>query len=208
MSSSICGLPGHRFIFVARAEHAERFQLAALLQQLAPATNWILTDAVTGGPLENHTARRAPPRPDGELLVSYCDSYFTIELDAVLHSWSEAGVRRADLPHRTGRWRPMPCSSPMGASAASPNSAISGNAVAGLYSTSVAPTLPRRRRPHHVGRHGGRSLRFERLRYARQRGRARSRPHIRREQRIEMGTPADLEFVRHWLAQAVVPAFS
>lgn len=32
--------------------------------------------------------------------------------------------------------------------------------------------------------------------------------HIRREQRIEMGTPADLEFVRHWLARAVVPAFS
>ena len=41
----------HRFIFVARAEHAEQFELAALLELLAPGHELVLTDTVTGGPL-------------------------------------------------------------------------------------------------------------------------------------------------------------
>lgn len=80
----------HRFIFVARAEHAERFQLAALLEQLAPDHELVLTDAVTGGPLETTLLAAPLLGPDDELLISYCDSYFTIDLDAVLRRWSEA----------------------------------------------------------------------------------------------------------------------
>lgn len=200
----------HRFIFVARAEHAERFQLAGLLEQLAPGHELVLTDAVTGGPLETTLLAAPLLGPDDELLVSYCDSYFTIELDAVLHRWSEAQVESGVLIY--------PSDGPMEAYALlepdgrihriAEKRVISGNAVAGLYYfrrtdrflAAAARTMSAGTVAEVFVSSVCDTLAAE--------GALVLGHHIRREQRIEMGTPADLELARHWLARAAAPALT
>lgn len=74
----------HRFIFVCLAEHAREYLLAEMFAELAPGYELVLTEAVTRGPAA--TALLAAPLlgPNDELLVAYCDCFFTIDVAVFL----------------------------------------------------------------------------------------------------------------------------
>lgn len=74
----------HRFIFVCRSEHARDYELAAHFARRARRFDIVATDAVTRGPAAS--ALLAADLIDGEreLIVAYCDSFLTVDMNEVV----------------------------------------------------------------------------------------------------------------------------
>jgi len=193
----------HRFIFVCLAAHAREHRLAELFAELAPGHALVLTDAVTRGPAA--TALLAAPllRPDDELLVAYCDCFFTIDIPAFLGhlraSSADAGVLiypSADPGNAYARLDPDGRISHM-----VEKQVISGDAVAGLFyfrrggafvgaaEATLTATPPDRE--VFVSTVCDRMIGD---------GATVLGQHIDPRERIEMGTPSDLALSRQWLA--------
>lgn len=192
----------HRFIFVCRADHAREHQLAELFAQLAPGHELVLADEVTRGPAA--TALLAAPLlgPDDELLVAYCDCFFTIDIAAFLGrlrgASSDGGVLIFPSAESTDAYARV---DPGGRiSQIVEKQVISGDAVAGLYyfrsseafvtaaEATIAATPPEKEVfvstvLDNLIAAGGTVL----------------GQRIDRRQRVEMGTPADLALSRFWL---------
>lgn len=86
----------HRFIFVCLTEHAHEHHLTGLFDRLAPGHRLALTDKVTRGPAATALLARPLLEPDNELLIAYCDSFYTMGIGAFLarlrKSSADAGV--------------------------------------------------------------------------------------------------------------------
>ncbi len=193
----------HRFIFVCLAAHAHEHRLAELFAELAPGHALVLTDAVTRGPAA--TALLAAPllEPDDELLVAYCDCFFTIDIAAFIGHLrdrsADAGVLiypSAEPGHAYARIDPDGRLSHI-----VEKQVISGDAVAGLFyfqrsgaflgaAEAAIAAIP-------TGREAFVSDVCDRLITA---GGIVLGQHIDPRERIEMGTPADLAHSRQWLA--------
>ncbi len=193
----------HRFIFVCLTEHAREHRLAELFAALAPGHQLVLTDTVTRGPAA--TALLAAPLfgPDDELLVAYCDCFFTIDIAAFLGRLRGASADGGALI--------FPAAEPTNAyaridpdgriSQMVEKQVISGDAVAGLFyfrrgeafvgaaEAAIAATP--------ADREAFVSDVCDRLIVD---GGTVLGQRIDRHQWIEMGTPADLALSRQWLA--------
>lgn len=194
----------HRFVFVARADKARDHGFADLLARLAPSHELVLVDAVTGGPAE--TTLLATPRvaDDDELIVAYCDCYFTIDLDAALSRW-----RRRDAD---GGVLIYPSRGPMEAYALlsadglvehiAEKRVISADAVAGLYYFRRAGDFVTAARQTLAAAPSGTEVFVSSVYNALiARGGVVPGERIDREQRVEMGTTADLALARERLAR-------
>lgn len=202
----------HRFIFVCLAEHAREHRLAGLFAELAPGHALVLTDAVTRGPAASALLAAPLLAPDDELLVAYCDCFFTIDIAAFLgrlrNASADGGVLifpSAEPEHAYARIDPAGRISQV-----VEKQVISGDAVAGLFyfrrsaafvraaEAAIAATPPDREVfVSHV---------CDRLIAA---GGTVAGQRIDRREWIEMGTPADLARSRRWLAThrpTLVPA--
>lgn len=194
----------HRFVFVALADDARDHGLAGLLAPLAPGHELVLVDAVTGGPAA--TALRATPRiaGDDELIVAYCDCFFTIDLDASLSRW-----RRRDAD---GGVLIYPSHGPTEAYARlstggvvehiAEKEVISTDAVAGLYYFRSVRDFVTGARQTLAAAPGTEVFVSSVYNALIARGAVVLGERIDRAQRIEMGTPADLALARHWLADS------
>ncbi|CAN7317405.1 NTP transferase domain-containing protein [Devosia sp. LjRoot16] len=193
----------HRFIFVCQAEHARRHRLADLFATLAPGHELVLSDAVTRGPAA--TALLAAPLlgPDDELLVAYCDCFFTIDISAFLGrlrgASADGGVLIFPSTQPSDAYALV---DPQGRiSQIVEKEVISGDAVAGLFyfrrgeafvgaAEAAIASTPADREAFvsnvcdRLIADGGTVL----------------GQRIDRRQWIEMGTPADLALSRQWLA--------
>jgi NDP-sugar pyrophosphorylase family protein len=76
----------HRLIFVCRAEHETVHGIGSRLRALAEACEIVYAERLTGGPSD--TALLAAPfvNNDDELLVAYCDSFLTIDVNDFIAS--------------------------------------------------------------------------------------------------------------------------
>lgn len=192
----------HRFIFVCLAEHARAHRLADLFAELAPGHQLVLADTVTRGPAA--TALLAAPLlgADDELLVAYCDCFFTIDIAAFLARLRNASADGGVLifpstqpKHAYARIDPQGSISKV-----VEKQVISSDAVGGLFyfrrgeafvraaEGAIAATPPDREAfvSHVCDRlitNGGTVL----------------GQRIDRRDWIEMGTPADLTRSRRWL---------
>jgi NDP-sugar pyrophosphorylase family protein len=192
----------HRFIFVCRADHALDYRLAELFTQLAPGQELVLTNEVTRGPAA--TALLAAPllSPDDELLVAYCDCFFTIDIAVFLGGLRGASADGGVLLYPSaGSTDAYARVDPGGRiSQIVEKQVISGDAVGGLYyfrrseafaavaEATIAATPPDKEAfvstvLDNLIATGGTVL----------------GQRIDRRQRVEMGTPADLALSRRWL---------
>lgn len=192
----------HRFIFVCLAKHAREHRLADTFAELAPGHALVLTDAVTRGPAASALLAAPLLAPDDELLVAYCDCFFTIDIAAFLGRLRDAsadgGVLIFPSAASTDAYARV---DPGGRiSQIVEKQVISGDAVAGLYyfrrseafvgaaeATTAATPADKEAFVSTVCNRlvtdGGTVL----------------GQRIDRHQRIEMGTPADLALSRRWL---------
>ena len=193
----------HRFFFVARADEARDHGLADLLACLAPSHDIVLIDGVTGGPAE--TTLKAMPRiaVEDELIVAYCDCFFTVDLETSLSRW-----RRR---HADGGVLIYPSAGPMEAYAQlsedglvehiAEKRIISADAVAGLYYFRKAGDFVAAAGETLAEAMSGTEVFVSSVYNALiARGRVVVGERIDRAQRVEMGTPSDLALARRWLA--------
>jgi NDP-sugar pyrophosphorylase family protein len=192
----------HRFIFVCLAEHARDHRLPELLAGLAPGHELVLTDAITRGPAA--TALLAAPllNPNDELLIAYCDCFFTADINAFLAKLRDAAADGGVLVYPSaGSMEAYGIVDPAGrVLRIVEKQVISGDAIAGLYYFRHAAEFMARGEEsiaatpddlevfvstvcNNLIAGGGHVL----------------GQRIERHQRIEMGTPADLALSRFWL---------
>lgn len=192
----------HRFIFVCLAEHARQYRLAELFAELAPGHELVLTDAVTRGPAA--TALLAAPLlgPDDELLVAYCDCFFTIDIADFLGrlrgASADGGVLIFPSAASTNAYARI---DPGGRiSYMVEKQVISGDAVAGLFyfrrSEAFAGAAEATIAATPADREAFVSTVCQSLIAT---GGTVLGQRIEHRQRIEMGTPADLALSRSWL---------
>jgi NDP-sugar pyrophosphorylase family protein len=192
----------HRFIFVCLAEHALEHRLSELFAGLAPGHALVLTETITRGPAATTLLAAPLLDPHDELLVAYCDCFFTVDINAFLDRlrrgaadggvlvYPSAGSMEAyGVVDSAGRVQRIV-----------EKQVISGDAIAGLYyfrraadfvshSEAAIAATPDAGEifvsticNNLIGAGG---LVLGQL--------------IERRQRIEMGTPADLALSRFWL---------
>ena len=196
----------HRFVFVARADEARVHGLANLLARLAPSHELVLVDAVTGGPAE--TTLKATPRiaDDDELIVAYCDCFFTVDLEASLSRWRRRNADGGVLIYPSRG--PMEAYSLLSAEGLVDHIAekrvISSDAVAGLYYFRTAGDFVKAAKTTLAAAPAGAEVFVSSIYNALiAQGAVVAGERIDRAQRVEMGTPADLALARHWLASRV-----
>jgi NDP-sugar pyrophosphorylase family protein len=74
----------HRFVFICRKEHVERFALADVLQLIAPQSDLILLDQPTAGALCSVLLAADRLSEDSELLVVNSDQFVDASIDVFL----------------------------------------------------------------------------------------------------------------------------
>ena len=195
----------HRFIFVCLAEHDRRFGLGATLRARAPSCQIVLADALTRGPAA--TALLAAPLVDGdsELLISYCDSFLTIELADFLAYYRGRGS--------SGGVMVYPSSSPSDSYAVldaagnvlqtAEKQVLSAHATAGFYYFKRWSDYADAANAMIAAENAAGTEYFVCPAYNEliRQGKSVSAFPIERDQRIEMGTPEDLARSRDWLMQ-------
>jgi len=195
----------HRFIFVCLGEHDRTYNFENFFRGKTSGHEIVVTERVTAGPAASALLAERFIENDAELLVAYCDMFLTIDIARFL-KWSRR--RGAD-----GSVVAYPSTSSMDSYAkidakgrvteTAEKILISGTATAGLYYfrkgkdfVSAARTMLRNRQNqsaeifvsscfNELIRHGKTVLAYP----------------IRREEKIEMGTPDDLRRSRLWLGQ-------
>ena len=83
----------HRFIFVCLEEHHRAHNFHRFIRPSTADYELIVSKGVTGGPAATALLAKAFVDDDCELIIAYCDSFFTLAATAFLR---EARERRAD----------------------------------------------------------------------------------------------------------------
>jgi NDP-sugar pyrophosphorylase family protein len=197
----------HRFVFVCLGEHDRAYNFKNFFHGKTSDHEIIVTENVTAGPAVSALMAERFIKNNQELLVAYCDMFLTIDMIRFL---AHSRRRRAD-----GAVIAYPSTNPMDSYAkidakgrvteTAEKVLISDTATAGLYYfrrgrdfVSAARTMLANRRDqtelfvnpcfNELIRHGKTVLAYS----------------IRRDQKIEMGTPEDLRQSRFWLGQSAV----
>src|SRR5262249_26910390 len=96
------GLEYSKVIFVALAEHEERFGLSKILKSLLPGkVEFLWLDEVTEGQLCTVMAARSEIDSDEGVLIASCDTYVVSDLGADIRRqspWTRGVISVADLP--------------------------------------------------------------------------------------------------------------
>jgi NDP-sugar pyrophosphorylase family protein len=192
----------YRLIFVCLAEHARDARLESLMRRVGPPHRLLVTEHITNGPAATALLAHDLLEDGDELIVAYCDSAHDLDMQQFVDRMRQ---READ-----GGLLIFPSNEPRHAyarltgdriDAVAEKQVVSTDAVAGVYYfrrarafTAAAPQLLDQATDevfvsstyNPLIAAGGRVL----------------GERIAPEQRIEMGTPADLRASRTWLAQA------
>jgi len=194
----------YRLIFVCLAEHTQDTRLKAFMRRIGPQHRLLATEQFTNGPAATALVARDLLAADDELIVAYCDSAYDLDLQLF--------VGRMRQGEADGGVLIYPSRDPMNAYARltgdridviAEKQVISPDAVAGFYYfrragdfVGAAQALLNQAEDNReifvsstynlLIAAGGRVL----------------GERIELEQRVEMGTPADLLASRTWLAQA------
>ena len=124
----------HRFVFICRKEHVERYALAEVLQLIAPRSDLILLNQPTAGALCSVLLAADRLAEDGELLVVNADQYVDASIDVFL---AAARQVKADgslivFPSTHPKWSYVKVENG-GVVAVAEKRPISRNATAGIY---------------------------------------------------------------------------
>lgn len=196
----------HRFLFVCLGEHNREYSLKNFFHGKTSGHEIIVTQKVTAGPAASALLAERFIENDEELLVAYCDMFLTIDMARFL-KWSRR--RRAD-----GGVIAYPSTNPMDSYAkidgkgrvteTAEKILISDTATAGLYYfrrgrdfVSAARTMLTKRRDR-----SGEFFVNPCFNDLIRRGKIVLAYPIRRDEKIEMGTPDDLRRSRLWLGQS------
>lgn len=193
----------HRFIFVCRQEHVDRFNLDRLLPSKTSAAEIVSTRILTRGPAASALLAAGSIDSTDELIVAYCDCYLEVDFTVSLATFRSRGADGGMLLY--------PSDSPNDSYAitnsdgwvlrVAEKQVISCEATAGLYyfrqgrdyvsaARSMIAEAPSDGPEHFV------STVYNALIG---RGQKVLSIPIKRTERIEMGTPADLAEARAWL---------
>jgi NDP-sugar pyrophosphorylase family protein len=202
----------HRFIFICRGEHDRAYNLKNFFRGKTSGHEIIFTERLTAGPAASALLAERFIENDEELLVAYCDMFLTIDVVRFLE-WSRA--RGAD-----GSVISYPSANPMDSYAkidakdrvaeTAEKVLISDTATAGLYYFRRGEDFVSAARTMLANRHGQSVELFvnpcfnELIRH----GKTVFAYSIRRDEKIEMGTPDDLRQARLWLGQPVVQSIA
>jgi len=191
----------YRLIFVCLAEHAQDARLQAFMRRIGPPHRLLVTEQVTNGPAATALVASDLIDLDAEVIVAYCDSSYELDMQGF--------VDRMRLRGADGGVLIYPSREPMHAyarlagdrvDAVAEKQLISSDAVAGLYYFRRAGDFvgsARRLLAEVVdNREVFVSTTYNLLIAA---GRSVFGERIALEQRIEMGTPAELSASRAWL---------
>jgi len=198
----------HRFIFVCRGEHGRAYNLQNFFRGKTSDHEIIFTERLTEGPAASALLAGRFIENDEELLVAYCDMFLTIDMVRFLEWSRRRGADGSVIAYRSAN--PMDSYAKIDANGRVAETAekvlISDTATAGLYYfrrgrdfVSAARTMLTSRRDQSVElfvnpcfneliRQGKTVLAYP----------------IRRDEKIEMGTPDDLRQSQLWLGQPTV----
>jgi len=198
----------HRFIFVCRGDHDRAYNLKQFFRGRTSGHEIIITERLTAGPAASALLAEHFIENDDELLVAYCDMFLTIDMVRLL-DWNRR--RAAD-----GGVIAYPSTNPMDSYAkidtegrvveTAEKVLISGTATAGLYYFFRGRDFVSAARKMLANRWGRSGELFvspcfnELIRH----GKTVLAYSIRRDQKVEMGTPDDLRQSQLWLGQPVV----
>ncbi len=124
----------HRFVFVCRKEHAEKFALTEVLHLIAPGCEIILLDQPTAGALCSVLLAADRLADDGELLVVNSDQYIDASIDVFLAAARqvEADGSLVIFPSTHPKWSYVKVEG-NAVVAVAEKKPISRNATAGIY---------------------------------------------------------------------------
>jgi NDP-sugar pyrophosphorylase family protein len=195
----------HRFIFICLGEHDRLYNLRSFFRGKTSGHELIVSESLTAGPAASALLAERFIENDEELLIAYCDMFLTIDMVHFLE-WS----RRCDAD---GGVIAYPSTNPMDSYAkidakgrvvqTAEKILISDTATAGLYYfrrgrdfVSAARTMLANRSDQSVELFVNPCFN-DLIR----RGKTVFAYSIRRDEKIEMGTPDDLQQSRLWLDQ-------
>jgi NDP-sugar pyrophosphorylase family protein len=124
----------HRFIFVCRKEHAEKFALTEVLNLIAPGCEIIQLDQPTAGALCSVLLAADRLKEEGELLVVNSDQYIDASVDVFLAGARQTGADGSLVifPSTHPKWSYVKVEDGEVVAVAE-KKPISRNATAGLY---------------------------------------------------------------------------
>jgi NDP-sugar pyrophosphorylase family protein len=196
----------HHFVFVCLGEHARTFKLNDFFSvRTGNNHRMVVVNDVTRGPAETALLAKDFVNNDSELLIAYCDCFFTIDPAAFLRhcrsKQADGGLIAYPSDSIMDAYMEIDCDGWVVRTAE--KEVISQTAAAGLYyfrkgSDFVTAALDMLAASIE-GKEVFVSPVFNGLI---KNGKGVTSFPIDREQRIEMGTPEDLASVRNWLMQA------
>jgi NDP-sugar pyrophosphorylase family protein len=195
----------HRFIFVCLGDHDRAYNLKNFFRGKTSGHEVIITEKLTAGPAASALLADRFIENDEELLVAYCDMFLTINMVRFLEWTRRCGADGAVIAYPSTN--PMDSYATIDAKGRVVQTAekilISDTATAGLYYfrrgrdfVSAARTMIANSRDQSVELFVNPCFN-ELIR----RGKTVLAYSIRREEKIEMGTPDDLRQSRLWLGQ-------
>lgn len=192
----------HRFIFVCLGEHDRAYNLKSYFRRKTSGHEIIITESVTAGPAASALLAERFIENDEELLVAYCDMFLTIDMARFL-AWSRR--RGAD-----GSVIAYPSTNPMDSYAkidvngrvteTAEKVLISDTATAGLYYFRSGRdfVLAARKMLANKPSRGIELFVSPCFNELIRRGKVVLAYSIRRDEKIEMGTPDDLRRSQLW----------
>ena len=193
----------HRFIFVCLEDHHRAFDFHRFFRARTNNYELVVSKNVTRGPAATALLAKEFVDDGSELIIAYCDGFFTID--------SGSFLRHSRERHADGALITYPSESPMDGYAeidgdgrvlrTAEKEIISATAAAGFYYFREGRDFVAAAREMMAQRSDRRTELFVCPLYNEliRRGKIVISVSIDRDQKIEMGTPEDLAKSRHWL---------
>lgn len=79
----------HRFIFVIRREHEERFQITKILEELSPNSTYVFADSLTEGAAATVLLARSLINNSDQLMIVNSDQFLDFSIDKYLEHFDD-----------------------------------------------------------------------------------------------------------------------